>query len=77
MHINKDHKIYLYITNLLTHEIYQLVRFNPPKDKRTGPTRQHLVSHHGNLWEVSDDKFKCKYDPLGAKLTPQLMIIIF
>ena len=26
---------------------YKLVRFNPPKDLRTGPTRQHLINHQG------------------------------
>ena len=26
---------------------YKLVRFNPPKDFRTGPSRQHLIDHSG------------------------------
>jgi hypothetical protein len=32
---------------------YKFVRYNPPKDKRTGPNRQHLVTHtkdEGNAW---------------------------
>ena len=27
---------------------YKFVRFNPPKDARTGPSRQHLINHEGN-----------------------------
>jgi len=32
---------------------YKLVRFNPPKDFRTGPNRQHLTRHtpdEGSKW---------------------------
>ena len=44
---------------------YKLIRYNAPKDKRTGPTRQHLTDHRGSAWNVADDNKQCRYDFLG------------
>ena len=31
---------------------YKLVRFNPPKDYRTGPSRQHINNHAGMFIKI-------------------------
>jgi len=49
---------------------YKLIRFNPPKDLRTGPTRQHLVDHHGQKWLDAAEEDKCTYDQMGRALNP-------
>ena len=54
---------------------YKLVRFNPPKDVRTGGTRQHLVDHQGDSWLQASDAKRCTYDEhSGEKLNPQCTI---
>ena len=45
---------------------YKLIRFNAPKDARTGPTRQHLTDHHGKLWLAAQEKDQCVYDVFGV-----------
>ena len=49
---------------------YKLVRFVPPKDIRTGITRQHKVNHEGPMWEGADESERCIYDPLGVAQNP-------
>ena len=52
---------------------YKLVRFNAPKDGRTGPTRQHLnthTKHEGAAWLAADWGQKCSYDEEGNSLNP-------
>ena len=49
---------------------YKLVRFVPPKDIRTGITRQHQVNHEGPNWEGADESQRCTYDPLGVAQNP-------
>ena len=49
---------------------YKLVRFVPPKDIRTGITRQHKVNHEGPMWDNADESDRCIYDPLGVAQNP-------
>ena len=52
---------------------YKLVRFNAPKDYRTGPTRQHLdthTKHEGAAWLSGDWNTRCSYDEEGSALNP-------
>ena len=49
---------------------YKLIRYNTPKDLRTGPTRQHLVAHEGTHWHDSPEEKRCYYDISGKLLTP-------
>ena len=37
---------------------YKLVRFNAPKDFRTGPTRQHLTDHQGKKYLLIHTEFR-------------------
>ena len=47
---------------------YKLIRFNPPKDSRTGPTRQHLVPHEGAEWYNASEDDRCNYDVTDGNL---------
>ena len=50
---------------------YKLVRFNAPKDYRTGPTRQHLndyTHHEGDDWMNASWGERCSYDEEGNLL---------
>ena len=50
---------------------YKLIRFNAPKDIRTGPTRQHLVSQEGVEWLEAAPADRCNYSVTdGTLLNP-------
>ena len=56
---------------------YKLVRFNAPKDYRTGPTRQHLnthTKHEGVAWLRADWGARCSYDENGNSLNPSCTV---
>lgn len=54
---------------------YKLVRFNAPKDLRTGPNRQHLTAHEGTLWHANKEtKRACQYNDDGSKIDPDCEI---
>ena len=42
-------------------------RFNAPKDFRTGPSRQHMVSHYGSHYLSAEEKWRCTYEDDGRK----------
>merc|ERR1711933_80765 len=57
---------------------YKLVRFNAPKDYRTGPTRQHLnthTKHEGAAWLSGDWNTRCSYDDEGNAINPDTCTI--
>ena len=47
---------------------YKLIRYNAPKDLRSGPTRQHLTDHHGAAWLTAGED-ACSYDLEGNPTT--------
>ena len=49
---------------------YKLIRYNAPKDYRTGPNRQHLVDHEGKEWHNAAPADRCNYDNDGKLLNP-------
>lgn len=64
---------------------YKLVRFNAPKDRRTGPTRQHLnkfSKHEGTAWVNAGKPWnkqatladRCWYDDEGNSMNPSCTI---
>ena len=53
---------------------YKLIRYNAPKDLRTGPSRQHIVTHEGPLWDQAAEKDKCRYNEQGVLLTPNCRV---
>ena len=49
---------------------YKLIRYNAPKDARTGPNRQHIVDHEGALWHKASETERCNYNKNGKLVNP-------
>ena len=49
---------------------YKLIRYNPPKDRRTGKTIQHENRLEGNRWLEANPEDRCTYDLEGNLENP-------
>jgi len=54
---------------------YKLVRFNAPKDLRTGYNKQHEAGHEGAEWKAAEGtQAQCRYNEDGSKINPDCTV---